>query len=193
MNYEELLSYLDLETPDEFEYFEAMADLVECEDYVEQEAVNALFTGADSTMIAQLLDEYFEDIMGGIPEDSEEIYALMEQIKLCLEGLISNAETEQDIRLFTSEFCKFTNWYSHEPLVEIVPEDGGEREFLCMRDALTYARLEKLGGNSYRYIFEEALEYELDGYTMSLADLAEPEEEENDGMIVFDADDEEYR
>ena len=39
MNYEELLEYLDLDEAAQFEYFEAMADLIESEEYVEQEAM----------------------------------------------------------------------------------------------------------------------------------------------------------
>lgn len=193
MNYEELLVYLDLNTPDEFEYFEAMADLVECEEYIEQEAVEALFRGADGSMIAELLEDYFEDIMNGLPDDSGEIYSLLDQIKLCLEGLIMNSETDQDIRRFTGEFCRFRNWYSEESEVEVTYDDDNREELMCIRDAITCARMEGLGGESCRYDFRSALDYEIDGYTMSLAELATAEEDENDGMIVFNPDeDEEY-
>ena len=73
MNYEELLVYLDLDTPDEFEYFEAMADLVECEEYIEQEAVEELFRGADGSMIAELLEDYFEDILEEIENSKADV------------------------------------------------------------------------------------------------------------------------
>ena len=52
MDYEELLEYLDIEHASQFEYFEAMADLIESEEYIENEAVYKLFDGADKTMIA---------------------------------------------------------------------------------------------------------------------------------------------
>ena len=42
MNLEELLEYLDLDDGSEFEYFEAMADLVESEDYIDSDAVYGL-------------------------------------------------------------------------------------------------------------------------------------------------------
>ena len=60
MNYEELLNYLDIEDPAEFEYFEAMVDLVECDEYIEQEALFGVFAKADKEMLSGLLDEYFE-------------------------------------------------------------------------------------------------------------------------------------
>ena len=42
MNFEELLDYLDLEEAGQFEYFEALADLVECEEPIEMEAIYKL-------------------------------------------------------------------------------------------------------------------------------------------------------
>ena len=62
MDFYELLEYLDLEDAGQFEYFEAMADLIESEEYIEQEAMYQLFEGADNTMIEELLQDYFEDI-----------------------------------------------------------------------------------------------------------------------------------
>ena len=37
MDYRELLEYLDIEDPSEFVYFETLADLLECEEYIEPE------------------------------------------------------------------------------------------------------------------------------------------------------------
>ena len=70
MNFEELLEYLDLEDGSDFEYFEAMADLIESEEYIDQEAVYSLFQQADKTMIEELLNDYFEDVLDGLPDDS---------------------------------------------------------------------------------------------------------------------------
>ena len=57
MNYEELLEYLELDDGTQLEYFEAMADLIESEEYIEQEAVYQLFEQADNTMIEELLND----------------------------------------------------------------------------------------------------------------------------------------
>ena len=61
MNFEELLDYLDLEEAGQFEYFEALADLVECQEPIEMEAIYKLFEGADKETVATLLEDYFED------------------------------------------------------------------------------------------------------------------------------------
>lgn len=193
MNFEELLEYLDLEEASEFEYFEAMADLLESEDYIEPEAMYMLFEGADKDMISELLGDYFEDVLEGLPENSGEIYSLLHQIELSLRGMISNAEDENDIRKFTDEFYRFKNWYSHESEVRLSAQTGGEDIYHSVRDAITASRLEKLGGEKFSYDFEPALDYPLDSYTMSFAELiASEEEEDNEGRIVFTPGEDEY-
>mgnify|MGYP000506127916 FL=1 len=53
--------------------------------------------------------------------------------------------------------------------------------------------MEKFGGEKYSYDFEEALNYQLDSYTMSFADIiATGEEDDNSGAIVFSPEEEEY-
>lgn len=184
MNYEELLEYLDLDDGSQLEYFEAMADMIESEEYIELEALYQLFQQADNTMVEELLNDYFEDILEGLPENSGEIFSLLHQIKMSLTGMMANVEDESDLRRFTDEFHKFRNWYSHESEVELDPEDGGVPLYNTVRDAITASRIEKLGGEKYRYDFEGALDYQLDSYTVAFSDLAKAEDE-NDGTIIF--------
>lgn len=188
MDFYELLEYLELEDASQFEYFEAMADLIESEEYIDQEAMYLLFDGADNTMTEELLQDYFEDILEGLPENSGEIFSLLHQIKMSLIGMISHAGDDSDMRRFTDEFYRFQTWYSHESEVELQSEEG-RLLYHNVRDAITAARLEKLGGDKYRYDFENALDYQLDSYIMSFSELAEAENE-NDGTIVFSPEDE---
>ena len=189
MDYYELLEYLDLEEAGQFEYFEAMADLIESEEYIDQEAMYMLFDGADNTMIEELLQDYFEDVLDGLPENSGEIFSLLHQIKLSLIGMISHAEDDSDMRRFTDEFYRFQTWYSHESEVELQPENGGAALYTNVRDAITASRMEKLGGEKYSYDFENSLDYQPDSYTMSFSDLMDAEND-NDGTIVFSPEDE---
>lgn len=193
MNFEELLAYLDLDAASDFQYFEAMADLVECDEDIEQEAVYALFEGAEETMITELLEDYFEDILDGLPADSGEIYSLLHQIKMSLEGLAANRDkgmdAEHDLRRLVDEFCRFRSWYVFESDVEVSPEDGGQAQHQSLRDAITTSRMQRLGGPACRFSFEESLSYELDSYTMSFAELAAAEDGYNDGAIVYSPED----
>ena len=49
MNFETLLEFLELESADEFEYFENLADLVEADAEILPEAVYQLFEGIESS------------------------------------------------------------------------------------------------------------------------------------------------
>lgn len=188
MNFEELLEYLDLEDGSDFEYFEAMADLIESEEYIDQEAVYSLFQQADKTMIEELLNDYFEDVLDGLPDDSGEIFSLLHQIKMSLTGMVAGAnDDEDDLRRFVDEFCRFRNWYSHESEARLVPESG-EPLYHTVRDAITASRVEKLGGEKYRYDFENALDYQLDSYIMPFSDLASSGDDD-EGTIVFSPED----
>ncbi|MEI3519291.1 MAG: hypothetical protein V8R14_08095 [Clostridia bacterium] len=154
MNYEELIEYLDLEDGSELEYFEAMADMIESEEYIEMEAMYRLFEEADKTMIEELLNDYFEDILDGLPDNSGEIFSLLHQIKLSLTGLIAGAEDDSDLRRFTDEFHKFRNWYSQDSEVELTPDGGGAPLYHSVRDAITASRVEKLAAKSTAMILK---------------------------------------
>lgn len=185
MNYEELLEYLELEDASEFKYFENVADIVESEETIENEAIHMLIKGADKDSVSQALGDYFEDILNGLPEDSGEIYSLLHQIKISFIGMLSNMADENDLRKFTDEFYNFICWYSEESVVELIGDTDVIHQ--CLRDAITTARMEKFGGKSYRYNFEGALTYELDDYVFSFAELMAAEEYDDDeGKIVFD-------
>lgn len=186
MNFSELLEYLDIEDPSQFIYFEAMADLIESDEPIEQEAVQALFEGADGETMAELFDDYFEEILDGLPEDSSEIYSLLHQIKLSLMGMATNNEDDGDIRRFADSFCRFREWYCYDSLVVLSPDGEGEEMEQSLRDAITSARMEKLGADTYRYDFTGAMDYPLDSYEVSLASLMATEYGDEEEAYVPD-------
>lgn len=60
MNKRELYALLDIESPEEFEYFENLADYLECEEELDYTDVAELFNGVNKDVLAQLCDNYFE-------------------------------------------------------------------------------------------------------------------------------------
>ncbi len=180
MNYDELLIYLDIDSPEELTYFEMMADLIESEEAIEQEAIYRLVRGADKAEVSGLLDEYFEEITNALPDDSDEMFSLLDRIRLLLTGLIDNAEDDSDFRRFTHEFNRFRTWYSYDSQVEVLPDDEGcePADCLCVRDAITTARVDRINDDSHRYNYEDALNYEIDSYTMSFVELLAAEDDE---------------
>lgn len=189
MNLNELLKLLDLDEATEFEYFENLSDLVESEEDIELEALCQLFKDVNMSTMADLLDTYFEEVLNAVPEDAAELYTLLDSIKMALIGMAKNVSEDADVVRFADEFHRFRTWYSVESAVWIreIGSSGGDR-CINLRDALTLARVEELGGEAYEYTFDEALDFELDQYTMSFADLVRDElyEESSERDVAMD-------
>ena len=184
MNYEKLLEYLELEGPEEFEYFENMADLFEADTEILPEAVYQLFEGADMEMLGELFHNYFEEMLKAVPEDAIALYTLLDSAKMALVGMSKNIEEEKDLVLLSDEFARFRNWYCLDSNVWVreLGETGTAEKGMSLRDALTLSRIEKLGGEKYDYIFDDVMDFELDQYTMSFADLMT--EDESPGQLL---------
>lgn len=179
MNYERLLDYLQLDDASQFEFFENLADLVEADMEIAPEAVYRLFDGADKEVLCQLIETYFEDVLKSVPEDEPAVYTMLDAVKLVFMGMCRNLEEETDLVLLADEFCRFRNWYSMDSCVWVQAEGehGLKETEMSLRDALSLVRLEKLGGEKYEYSFDEAMDFEMDQYTMSFADLLQEQME----------------
>lgn len=177
MNYEKLLEYLGLEESAEFEFFENLADLTEADMEIAPEAVYQLFDGVDKEVLSSLFETYFEDLLGSVPEGEMELYTLLDSVKMALMGMCRNMEEEKDLVLLSDEFCRFRNWYSIDSAVSVQTLEASSRQETDMplRDALSLVRLERMSEESYEYDFEGALDFEMDQYTMSFADLLQEE------------------
>ena len=170
-DYERLLEMLDIEDPSGFEYFENMADLIETEEEFSDEAIARLLIQVDGPGFAAILEEYFSELLKGVPDSETELYTLLQTIGLSLCGMSKTAEGEQKA-VFCDEFLRFKKWYTGEKSVAM-REDGGKFDPVSLMDALTFVREERLTpGKNYEFDFEDALEYELSDYVISFSDIA---------------------
>ena len=92
---EELLELLDIDVPEEFEYFEHLAELLECTEDISPEAFCAVLMEVDQKVLTELLETYFEDVLQGIPEDALDFYTLMTTIRQSLLGLSMSASQSE--------------------------------------------------------------------------------------------------
>lgn len=181
MTLNDLLEMLDLEDGSQFEYFENISDLVEGEDEIDPEVMYQLFKDINMDTMADLLNTYFDEILEAVPDDAMEVYTLLDSVKMSMMGMAKNISEETDIVRFAEQFALFRNWYSSESQVYICEIGNyGDEKCVNMRDALTLSRCEELGGEKYEYTFDEALNFEMDEYTMSFADLVREEVPEYD-------------
>ncbi len=186
MNYEQLLSFLQIDEASEFEYFENFADLIESEEEISEEALYKLINECDQGNLGEIIENYFEEIMDAIPDDSTDIFTLIETIKLAFIGLLQSAEEEVALVHFCDELLRFRSWYCIESMVHCRNIDNGEIEDMPLRDALVVARIEKLEGDKYHYDFNDCLDYELEEYIMSYGDMAKLSREDMDEADSLD-------
>lgn len=168
MELEELLQLLDLDSPDEFAYFEHFADLIECDDYIEYEDFFEVLSRAEAHTLKELSENYFEDILTNLPDNVVDIYTLLVSIQKCLMGLASGVDSREGRRAYVDELYRFRNWYTLDSVVSCTPANTGISKEVPLLEAISLCRMEKLNEGSYDYDFSQALDYPLEEYAVSL-------------------------
>ena len=166
----ELLEIMDIDDGSELEYFESMADLIEEEREVDFDALYTIFSQADVYKLVGLIKDYFEDISEIIPDEDTDFNILLENIKTNLVGLGEEMDKEEPdtIRLFTSEFSKFREWYATRKEVLCRDLEEGTYEDLTVIQAIGAIRAEKLGEGRYQMDFSNMLDYDISEYVVHL-------------------------
>ena len=188
----ELYELLDIDVPADFQYFENLAALLECEDEIDEQTLAQLLEGVDKKALAELIHNYFEEMTDFLPGDAAEAYGVLERIKFSLMGLSRNCDEEDLLSNLTEEIERFRIWYSVESRVYCTSVLTGEEQVLPVRDAVTLARSENLTREKFEYDYSECLDYKLDEYIMNFGDLVAAELEEEANAAYEEAAQEDY-
>jgi hypothetical protein len=182
MEYEELLSLLDIDSGKDLAYFEQYAELVECEDYIAPEALSQVFEEVESDTLAELTDSYFDELLESVPDDETDLYTLLQTIGRALSGLSLMPEHDEATASYADEFLKFRTWYAFESEVrceKIDPDDATEEIVVSLMHALAMYRAQHLSDDEYVFDFSDALDYPIDEYAVMLENLPDEDEEED--------------
>ena len=169
MDLNELFDIVDIESTEDFKYFDNFAALIESEEYIPNEVLYELFSNVDVYVLSELADNYFEDIMEGVPEAEADLFTLLDNIRRVLKGYAENTDDERSIVLFTDEISRFRNWYNFDTEVNCQNRKTRVANTVPIKEALVLYRIEKLREDEYMYDFSEFLDYPLDEYVMSFA------------------------
>lgn len=178
MDFDELMEQLEIETLDDFRDFEHFASLTECDEEIPYETFYRILADVDTETLVDMTDNYFEDILQGMPDDGIDVYTLLGTVKQALIGLAKNATTREERVTYVDELYKFRNWYIFDSVVHLRRLKDNAKRDATVSEALSLYRLEKLNEEQYQYDFSDSLDYEIDEYAISFdAELDEEYDE----------------
>lgn len=183
---------IDIETPDDFKFYDNIENLIESDEEWDIDILSPLLTEIPSDVMEELLDEYFKSLLDRLPDEETDLYTLIYNVGRTMKTILNSEDGSQDderegislhgansedsMRRLADELKKFSDWFSRENLVDIKDLEDGNEYNLPLRDAIGMITLEKLGMGSYSYNFDKCNDYELDEYILSFSDLAESED-----------------
>jgi len=160
MTKEQLFEKLELESPIDFNYFEQMAELLECDEEISFDDFFSAISMLDGETAQSLIENYFEDFNGSIPDSDDEFVMMIESLKQNL--ILACSDIENTRRQFAELLYAFRQWM-HEKSGAVV--DGMPCTII---DALAEHRVEKLGGSSHKYEFPSVSKFEMEDISLSL-------------------------
>lgn len=177
MTKETLYDLLDLETPDDFQYYENFAELMETDEDIDEDPLTDLFLEIDLDDFSDLCEGYFSELIEELPEDEEDFRTLTENIMRSIMNLAGEARSERGNEEYgretaadlAREIVRVRKWYAKDLSVVCVNQETGASERKTVRDAAVLGRLETLGGDPYVCDFDDALDYELSDYVVTVS------------------------
>jgi hypothetical protein len=171
---ERLYTLTGIRSPEEFHYFENMADLMESEEEITEEELYAFLEELDKAGFADLLSQYFDHIQEWIPDGETDVYTLVENIHHVMAGYLQELEREgleatdsgEVLSILVGEIIRFRRWFLFDDNVVCTNERTADSYAGPVIDALGHARAERLGEDPYHFDFSRALHYELDRLTI---------------------------
>lgn len=171
MDKTELYTKLDIDTIDEFKFYENLASLLEEDDFIEENLIKDLIREVDKSVLAEHMDSYYEGFLNNIPDKETDLYILVESMKRMVAGLISEDMSSEDINALAEEIMRFRKWYVLD--TNVFDKTTGSE--LSVRDARYNILAAKFLGDTIDYDFRTALDYNVDGYDIRITDIIDTE------------------
>ena len=178
MTLEKLYKLLEMDGPEDMEYFEQFADLMEIDEDVPFDLFYMALSGVKPENAGELAENYFEDLGSAAPEDEDDLVLLLDSLEENLMHLAEDIDDADTRRSFAEQLYKFREWYKAPGGAEI---DG---EKVSVFDALLQARADAISGETHELAFLSTDEFKLDDASYGLGRFskiditAEPEDSE---------------
>lgn len=167
MDMTQLYRIVDVESPDEFKYYDNMSALLESEEYIETEDIAELLFEIDLEILEETMDTFFEEYLTHIPDEESDLYILIEEIKRVMMGRITNLNSEDAAYMLAEEINRFRKWY----VLDTNAFDLKSGYEVTMMDARYNIASSKFTGEEFKYDYSTAYDYEFDGYDVAVSDM----------------------
>lgn len=172
MDKTEFYRRLDIDSSDEFKYYENLSALLEDDAFIEENLIRDLLKDVDKDVLEEHFDSYFDGFLKNLPDDETELYITVESVKRMMEGLISQDMDPDAISALASEIARFRKWY----VLDLNVYDRRSRVDISMRDARFNVLAAGLLGETVDYDFRAALDYDIEGYSIRFSDMIADED-----------------
>ena len=177
-----LYKKLDIDTIEDFKFYENLSALLEEDEYIEENLIKDLIKDVNIEVFAEHLDSFFDAFLKNIPDSETELYMVVDGAGRALTGMVYEDMTAEDIASLAEEIERFRKWYVHDLNVF----DRANNEELSVRDARYNILAAGFLGESYDYDFRNALDYRIEGYDVMISDFVNVDDEVNE--IIGDQD-----
>lgn len=167
MERDRLFEKLDIDSPEDFKFYENFDALIEDEEHIEEDLIKEVLSYADSHLLSDHVDSFFESFLGNIPDDETELYIIVESFKRNISSLVFEGMSEEDLSELAKDIYKFRNWYAIEH--NATDEKSGEE--LSVRDARYEIAAAKLLSEEVSIDFGRAITSGPDSYGIKISDL----------------------
>ena len=164
MTKDELYGLLEIDSPEDVEYFEQLADLLESDEDIPEDLFGLALSAIRAENAGEFAENYLAELMNAIPEEvsaedlSEVLDAMQQRLMLLAEDL-DEAQNRDD---FITELFKLRNWLHEEDGASI---DGDP---CTMLEAFTEMRAEKLGLSRHSYDLDNFPDLTPEEFTYNL-------------------------
>ena len=158
---------LDIDKPEEFQYYENLAALLEEDNYIESNLIKDLLKDVDIELVSESTDNYFEEFLKAIPDEETSLYITVEAIKRAFLDMMADSLSDDDIALLADEIVRFRKWYVHDNLAY----DRIKKEEVSVRDARYDIQAAKLLSEKADIDFHNAYDYEVNGGGVRISEI----------------------
>ena len=147
MTQRELYDLLEIEDPEDVEYFEQLAELMENDEEISEDLFRHALSAIRAENAGEFVENYLKEMSDAIPEDAgaEDLTQVLSDIQQRLLLLAEDLDDDQVREAFTTELYKLRLWLHEDAGAAI---DGIPCTLL---EAFTEMRAEKLGIATHSY------------------------------------------